>query len=204
MNLRILIFISMLGFQACEGDKTTSIRESQESYNEIKLQTKQLELSPISAAFEKRRNHIAFNSSFEIKNNSQNKYTHIEVYAFLLLVFNNDDTLFIPTPLFRESLEEMLDGLLRRPAVSSELSSISRNTPWLPSQKLSFRILIPRDDDDYSMVRDLNNNLFERTPDFATVVIQYKAIGVDDEINEIEQVDIADIWREYQEMLGLR
>ncbi len=195
----IFLFLVLLSCDNSSNDKDSSSNDT----NQDSTERGDFNILLIKNNFTEYTNNIViFRLSLDIENRTLFKITNLKIIGFLELEFENEPMVFIPTPLFDETEDEYIKGILPSDPDMRTDWAINLNNPWLPNQKKTFNFTIPEQNN--GLVADLQKTSFERTPQQAFLIISYNAISVDGEFNKTEKYDLIDQWKEFQTKLGLR
>lgn len=209
MKIRILkLILVLLSFTSCQN----AIKEKNENIEEVNQndETDNSQIQLISA------------SDFQIENYFGNDSFGELVYLKGTLVFENNTNVKIRD--FRLSIEKSIimkdgkvsngnglflyDKVKQRPGLFSKNENILKDSVWNPSEKLTL-VITSTLYQTHAPNKEFRNkdisDYFTRTPKEFKIKYIYNAVSVDEEYNyESENIDVLDLWKNYQKKIGLR
>ncbi|ELY1993076.1 hypothetical protein SL054_002440 [Flavobacterium psychrophilum] len=139
-----------------------------------------------------------FKAKLTFKNNTSEVISKFELKYFIEIKFKDGKYYYLPTAHFNyrdESDSNHFDQMYE-----VRIVRLQEGEKWKPNETKDFDINV----EGHYNGGNINNDLFERTPETLILAYKYKAIGIDNEFEKIVGNDILEYWKEYQTKLKLR
>jgi hypothetical protein len=134
-----------------------------------------------------------------ILNNTKNKFTKFEVTHFLEAEYENGETVFYPK-VYAGGYEHNLEESYKDYELNDKREILEKDDIWKPNELRTINCKI----DAGWPGNGFFKSHFERTPTKLILHYTYNAVSVDGEYSDRLNLDVLDLWKKYQEKLGLR
>jgi hypothetical protein len=201
-----LLFISCTSVEdeASESDEYEDRVINQDLFETVTVSS--FEITEITGKFEqvKGKEGAIFNVSLNVKNNTTEPIHSVELKSAIKAKFQSEEIVrYYPNPSYHYNSDlEYFDG----PTASQYggINNYRAKVKWQPGETKSFNLRVFNYYGGGWAEMGFGDSMFERTPERVEFIVACKFFGLDDEFEDLMEVTLLDLWKEYQIEIGLR